>query len=310
MAPSLSLSQRLIPGADQVQLNALTCGSGRLMLFLHGFPEFSGAWTKQLLHFGRRYQAAAIDLRGYNLSSKPEGLEPYALERVVEDIRCVVQALSPHEPAILVGHDWGGILAWTFARAYPEMLDRLIVINGPHPAIFARELSQNPAQRFASSSTMLFRSPDVAEPILAEFDYALLKRMIFRRTARPDAFSEELRAAYVASWRQPNALRCALNYFRAAQNFHEAFGRSWTIQVPTLVLWGDADPLFLSGNLQGLERYVSNLHVQRHPTATHWVVHEEPQWVQTEIEQFLARSPRAVAPQPMEMLHAGGAPRQ
>jgi epoxide hydrolase 4 len=291
MSTPPNIASLQLAGADGVTLNALTCGEGRLVLFLHGFPEFSGAWIPQLAHFGRSNLAAAIDLRGYNRSSKPGKVPAYAISRVVEDIRLVIEALSPNERAILVGHDWGGMAAWAFAREYPAVLDGLVTINAPHPAIFARELSHNPAQRFASSQTMLFRSPGVAETILSEFDYALLKRMLFRRTARPEAFTPEMRAAYVESWKQPGALRSALSYFSAAQNFAETREQVWQINVPTLVLWGEADAMFLSSNLSGLDEYVMNLTIHRHPTATHWVIHEEPEWVHGCIEEFLASRP-------------------
>lgn len=283
----LPLAHQTITSSDGVKLHAVTCGAGRLILFLHGFPEHWEAWSSQLQRFGRENLAAAIDMRGYNLSEKPSEVTAYTLPRLVEDIRCVVDALSPNEPAVIVGHDWGGIAAWAFAREHPDRLDRLIAINAPHPAIFARELADSADQRFASSYALLFRSPTVAEEILASFDYALLRKMVFKRTMKPEAFPEEKRVAYLEAWRQPGALRSALKYYSASQSFAEYRGQNWQIRTPTLVLWGDADPALLTGNLRGLEEYVPELWVQRHPTATHWVTHEEPEWVNTHIEDFI-----------------------
>lgn len=287
------IAQREVLGANGVKLHTHTCGSGSLVLFLHGFPEFGAVWTKQLREFGRDHLAAAIDLRGYGLSDKPTEVSAYSLGKVVEDIRCVIEALSPNQPAIVVGHDWGGIIGWAFARAYPKMVERLIAINAPHPAIFARELVHNRAQRFASSHMLFFRSPGVAEKTLAAFDYALLRRMVFGRTVRPEAFSAEERNAYIESWKSPGALTGGLNYYRASENFRETRLEDWQISVPTLVLWGDADPILLTGNLRGLDLYVPNLTIHRHPTATHWVVHEEPEWVHGCIRDFIRAVPTA-----------------
>lgn len=281
------VSHRKIDGSGGVELHTVVSGSGQLILFLHGFPEFWQAWAPQLRHFGRKFMAAAVDLRGYNLSDKPDDISSYALTHIVEDIRCVVQALSPDKPAIIVGHDWGGIAAWSFAREHPELVDRLIVINGPHPAVFARELAQSAAQRFASSYSLLFRSPEVADEILSAFDYALLRKMVFGRTTKPDAFPEELRSSYLQSWKQPRALRSALKYYSAAHGFSGTRNENWKISVPTLVLWGEADAALLTGNLRGLEDYVAELWVHRHPTATHWIIHEEPAWVNSHIESFI-----------------------
>lgn len=282
----LKLTHREIVGDQGVKLHAVTCGTGPLILFLHGFPECAFAWTPQLREFGRDHLAAAIDLRGYGLSDKPSEVTEYSLSHVVEDIRCVVDALSPKRSAILVGHDWGGIAAWAFARAYPQKVDQLVAINAPHPAIFARELAQNTDQRFASSYMLFFRSPGVAEEVLAAFDFALLRRMVFGRTTRPEAFTAETRQAYLEAWKRPGALTGGLNYYRASNAFRNTRLEDWTITVPTLVLWGEADPVLLTGNLRGLETFVPNLTIHRHPTATHWLVHEEPEWIHQSIRDF------------------------
>lgn len=282
------ITHREIIGAHGVKLHTLTCGTGSLILFLHGFPEFASAWTPQLREFGRDHLAAAIDLRGYGLSDKPTDVAAYSLDHVVEDIRRVIEVLSPSRPAVIVGHDWGGIVSWAFARAHPELLERLVVINGPHPAIYARELAYNTAQRFASSYMLFYRSLGVAEEVLASVDFALLRRMVFGRTNCPEAFTPELRAEYLQSWKRPGALTGALNYFRASQSFRQTRLEDWHISVPSLVLWGEADPILLTGNLRGLEEHVPGLRLHRHPTATHWIVHEEPEWVHTQIREFLA----------------------
>ncbi len=168
---------------------------GDLILFAHGFPEFWYAWKKQLAEFGRSRLAVAPDLRGYNLSSKPGSVEDYELRHLVEDIR----GLAAHfgcggdKKFTLVGHDWGGVVAWAFALVYPDWLERLVVINAPHLAVFRRELAQNPAQRKASEYIQIFRTP-VAETAISAGNYrgAFLDRArarprtrIFHRSGSP-----------------------------------------------------------------------------------------------------------------------------
>ena len=278
-------------GSDQVRLHvALVDGSGgRLILFLHGFPEFWQAWHRQLAHFGADHQAAAMDLRGYNLSDKPKGPRQYALSRLAADVAGVIRLLSPLQPAVLVGHDWGGILAWHVARELPELVSHLVIVNAPHPVLFAREITHSARQMVSSSYAALFMVPGVAELALRAGRFALLRRMVFGTCARPEAFPPELRSAYLEAWRQPGALRGGLSYYRAAHNVRAVFRPSgpWRIHAPTLVLWGDRDPALRLGNLRGLEDLVPGVTVHRHPAATHWIVHEEPGWVHGHIRAFL-----------------------
>lgn len=277
--------------ADGVRLHAATAGdSGPVMLFLHGFPEFWMAWHRQLPEFGRDHRAVALDLRGYNLSDKPRGVAAYALPKIVDDIRHVLRALSPGRPAILVGHDWGGIAAWVLGRESPELLERLIIINAPHPLLFFRELKRTAAQKLASSYAGFFQLPGIAERAVQAFDFAALRKMVFGTSVKAENFSAELRAAYRTAWRQPGAITGGLNYYRNVKALKRLLERDrpWRINVPTLVLWGDQDPALLRGNLVGLDELVAQLTVRRHASATHWIVHEEPEWLHANIRAFLA----------------------
>ncbi|HEV8190223.1 MAG TPA: alpha/beta hydrolase [Ktedonobacterales bacterium] len=273
-----------------MRLHYVAEGQGPLMLFLHGFPEFWYAWKEQLAEFGRDYLAVAPDLRGYNLSDKPAEVEQYAVPRLVEDVRALAGVLNGGQPFTVVAHDWGGIVAWAFAMAHPESLDRLVIVNAPHPAIFQRELQQNPEQQRASSYMLLFREPR-AEALLSENDYARLFRMTF-------PMSDEERAAYLAAWSQPGAITGGLNYYRAARLGPPTGNETssaptpvdparFVVRVPTLVIWGERDPALLTGNLYGLEQFVPNLTVKRIPDGTHWVVHEHPAEVNTAIRAFI-----------------------
>lgn len=148
-----------------VRLHYVTHGAGKLILFLHGFPEFWYAWRHQLTEFGQDHQAVAVDMRGYNLSSRPAAINRYEMPELVEDIRALALHLGASKFA-LVGHDWGGVVAWAFAAAHPDLLESLIIINAPHPILFNRELRENPAQQKASQYIQFFRghSPKASYP--------------------------------------------------------------------------------------------------------------------------------------------------
>jgi epoxide hydrolase 4 len=286
----MSTTDLYLHGSEGIRLHGVAAGEGgRVMLFLHGFPEFWRAWHRQLPEFGRDHRAVAVDLRGYNLSDKPEGVAHYALPKIVDDVRQVLGALSPGARAILVGHDWGGIVGWTLARESPELIERLIIINAPHPLIFHRELKQNPMQQLASSYAGFFQLQGVAEAALRAFDFAALRKMVFGTSAKPGVFPPELRAAYREAWKQPYALTAGLNYYRNLRALRHVITSApdWIINVPTLVLWGEQDPSLRKTNLVGLERFVPRLSIQRHPSATHWIVHEEPEWVHAAIRGFV-----------------------
>jgi epoxide hydrolase 4 len=276
----------------------------KLIVFLHGFPEFWYAWRGQLAEFGRDFIAVAPDMRGYNLSSKPAAVvEEYGVGKLVGDVRALVGHLSAlHQlhanKCFLVGHDWGGLVAWAVAIQCPEVVEKLIIINAPHPKIFERELQENPAQQEASQYMLVFRSPQ-AEAMMSANGFALMQETILGEGIRRGYISEADRKAYVEAWSQPGALTGGLNYYRAAEvgpamkrggkvfnSKHDI--ASFDVKAPTLVIWGESDPYLLTGNLIGLERYVQKLTVERIPDATHWVVHEKPARVNELIRGFLA----------------------
>ncbi len=278
---------------------------GALVLFLHGFPEFWYAWKDQLAAFGRDHRAVAPDLRGYNLSSKPPEVAAYRMARLVEDVRALAARLAPAgdgqpERFILVGHDWGGAVAWAFALSHPALLERLVIINAPHPAIFARELRANPAQQEASRYMLDFRAPD-AEGVLAAGGYAMLLGLMRGRGRHRDFLTGEDRRAYVEAWSQPGALTGGLNYYRATSAAPPAAGEAgeatgpgssldpaaMVVRAPTLVIWGEQDRALLTGNLEGLDRFVPDLTIRRVPDASHWIVHEQPTLVESAIRAFI-----------------------
>jgi pimeloyl-ACP methyl ester carboxylesterase len=282
---------------NRVRLHYVHAGSGPLILFLHGFPEFWYAWKNQLAEFGNDHLAVAPDMRGYNLSSKPADLDQYQMKHLVEDIRALAEHLGSKK-FILVAHDWGGVVAWAFAMAHPECLKKLIVVNAPHPGVFARELRDNPAQQKASEYMLFFRG-DQAESYLAANNCAALVKVVIGDGLKTGAFTEEDKQAYIEAWLQPGALTGGLNYYRAMKTGPPAPGESrenrmaidparLMVKVSTLVIWGEKDTALLTGNLDGLDQFVPDLIIRRVPEGTHWVVHEKPAEVNGHIREFLA----------------------
>jgi len=279
---------------NNIRVHYVTVGKGKLIMFLHGFPEFWYEWKNQLAEFERNYQAVAPDMRGYNLSSKPVEVEQYRMKYLVEDIRALAEHLG-HKKFILVAHDWGGGVAWPFAMRHPEYLEKLIIINAVHPATFIRELRDNPAQQKASQYILVYRT-DEAEDILAGNNYAILVDNLLEDGIRQGYFTEEDKKAYIKAWSQPGALTGGLNYYRAA-HLGSFTGESdvslsvdpslFMVNVPTLVIWGEKDKWLLTGNLEGLEKYVPDLAIKRIPDGSHWVIHEKPGLVNTYIREFI-----------------------
>ena len=278
----------------KIRLHYVTAGKGRLIMFLHGFPEFWYEWKNQLAEFGRDYQAVAPDMRGYNLSSKPAEVEQYRMKYLINDVRALAEHLG-HKRFILVAHDWGGGVAWPFAMRHPEYLEKLVIINAVHPIIFMRELRDNPAQQKASQYILVYRTPG-AEEILSRNNYALPASNLLEDGLKQGYFTEEDKKAYIEAWSQPGALTGGLNYYRAAHlgsftgesdNILSADPSLFTVKVPTLVVWGERDRWLLVGNLEGLETYVPNLTVKRIPDGSHWVIHEKPVLVNSYIREFV-----------------------
>ena len=281
-----------------IDIHYAACGrtDKPLMLFVHGFPEFWFAWAPMLVDFGHDYHAVAIDLRGFNLSSKPEDPKAYRAKEVIEDLRQLIPALG-HNHAVLVAHDWGGAVAWNFATAHPALLKALVIVNAAHTAQFARLLTYNAAQQAASAYMLMFRGHH-AEDLLARNRFAYLRAMLQSSTPHADWLDADTESRYVEAWSQPGALSGGLAYYRATP-LHPPTAREpgaaglnlrdadYQVAVKTLVLWGERDPYLLPALLDGLERFVPDLTVVRDPESSHWMVHEQPERVITQVRAFL-----------------------
>lgn len=275
--------------ANGVRLHYVEQGEGPLILFLHGFPEFWYGWKELLPEFAKDHHAVAVDMRGYNLSAMPEGVDAYQVPVLVEDIRALAEMMGVKK-FVLAGHDWGGVIAWHFASAHPEMLEKLVIINAPHPTVFARELAHNPEQQKASGYFNLFCTA-AAETVLSQNEYAVLQQVVFG-----GAWASDIdRKKYLDCWRR--GLTGGLNYYRAADlksilsgekpDARQSLRPGSPLAVPTLVIWGEKDIALSTGNLEGLDEHVENLKIQRVPQAGHFVVHEQPALVIQTMRQFL-----------------------
>lgn len=296
---SASKFQSQYADVNGVRLHYISVGHGKLIMFVHGFPEFWGEWENQLIEFGKDHQAVALDMRGYNLSSKPANLDAYHAKYLIDDLKALAEHLG-HQKIILVAHDWGGAAAWSAAMRDPDWVEKLIIINSPHPAIFARELLNNPDQQAASQYMLLFRSAK-AEQVLSRNNYAGLLDMVTQFGSKWD-MDDNTRQKYIAAWSQPGALTGGLNYYRASPLYPPTTPEDeekikgildlpremLVVKVPTLVIWGEQDRALLAGNLDGLESYVENLIVHRIPDGSHWVSHEQPERVNAMIREFLS----------------------
>ncbi len=261
---------------------------GKLMLFAHGFPEFWYCWRQLLPEFARDHHAVAPDMRGYNLTSKPPRVEDYDINVLIEDLGALAKHLG-YERFTLVAHDWGGGVAWSLAIKKPQWLDRLIIINSPHPTVFERELNTNPAQQKASMYTRHFQSPKVEGMLMAN-DYKGLQDICLTAGLKEGHVTEADRQEYLKAWSQPGAVTGMLNYYRAAKmgppvapgetarSFETGIPNP-VVKVPTLVVWAEQDPHLMVTNLDGLEAYVPDLTVRRIPDSGHWVITDQPQTV-------------------------------
>lgn len=289
----------------------LSCrGTGQrgrpLLLFLHGFPEGAFVWDALMAHFAQPenggFRCVAPNLRGFERSSAPAAVADYRPEHLLRDVMALAQLEHPQGQAhSLIGHDWGGAIAWAAAHAAPECIQRLIIVNAPHPATFARELQTNPAQQQASAYMHFLARPD-AEALLAEDDYRRLWPFFTNMGAGADGLgwlTEAVRDRYRQVW--DRGLTGACNLYRVtplkppppdaphAPVPQPPPGRVRVTQ-PTLVLWALEDTALLPQLLDGLEQHVPDLRVQRLSGATHWVVHEQPQLLARHMAEFLTET--------------------
>lgn len=273
-----------------LRLHWVEAGEGPLVLLLHGFPELWLAWRKQIPALAASgFRAVAPDLRGYNLSEKPRGVASYRMEKLAGDVANLVRHLG-YERTFLVGHDWGGAIAWCVPALHPGLVERLAILNAPHPVLFKRKLGTL-AQARRSSYVFFFQLPFLPERSLTRHRAGFLKGMLRRDPVTSGAFSPEEIEAYREAFLRPGAATAAINYYRAAFRGGTripGFRRSLD-GVPTLVLWGERDRYLGPELLDGLDALVPDLRLVRIPDASHWLPSDAPDLVNAELTAFFTR---------------------
>ena len=293
MAPAPFVAHRYADLAG-VRLHYVEAGEGPLVVLLHGFPEFWFSWRFQIPALAEAgFRVVAPDMRGYNLSDKPKGVGSYALERLAGDVERLVGALG-EERAVVVGHDWGGIVAWAVAILHPERVERLAILNVPHPERLSRGL-RTPRQLLKSSYAFFFQIPWLPEKVLRAGDFAILRSVLRNDPVRPGTFGGEDIDRYVEALSRPGALTAAINYYRALARRAPAVARALRrrIEAPVMVIWGQRD-LFLVPELARPDpAWVPDARVERLPDASHWVQQDRPEKVNALLLDFLEVQPQA-----------------
>ncbi|NER81355.1 MAG: alpha/beta hydrolase [Leptolyngbya sp. SIO1D8] len=274
---------------QNIRLHYVTQGSGPLMLLLHGFPEFWYAWRHQIPVFAEHYTVVALDLRGYNDSDKPAEVSAYAMPELIKDIEGVITGLG-YERCVLVGHDWGGAIAWQMAYNHPECIEKLIILNCPHPQRFAEGWSSLPMQWLRSLYIGFFQLPWLPETILQMNDYQFIAQAFEAMTVNRSAISETDIQTYKTAIAKPGALTAGLNYYRNLLNGSQQ-QQAWPIlEVPTLLIWGEDDPAFEQALAEETEKYVRDFHLRFISNCGHWVSQEYPDLVNQYMAAFLKMS--------------------
>ncbi len=262
-----------------------------LLLCLHGFPEYWGAWRDLMPLLAERFRVVAPDQRGYGKSAKPEGVEAYQTRHLVADMAALANHLSPDRPLLLFGHDWGASVAYAYAFRYPDRLLGLVIANGVHPVTFQRAIIEDPQQRAASQYMSRLRE-DGFEARMQEDGFARTLNMIEGFSAA-GWMGEATRQAYRGAWSGEGTMTAMLNWYRASPvvvpptdvPVQSLAGKvpvldlpadAVRVRVPHLVIWGERDEALRPSCLGGLERYAADLTIHKTPAAGHWILHERP----------------------------------
>ena len=292
---------RRIPLATGVTLEVAVGGpeGAEPIILLHGFPELHRTWRAVAPELARDFRVIAPDQRGFAGSDKPDGVEAYKADRIVEDVIALADALGLKR-FTLVGHDWGGAVSWFAALRHPDRIARLVVVNAPHPLVFQKSLIEDGAQRAASQYINAFRGEWMEQGIAAMGLPAFFEKGFGNHVDLASVPAEE-RQAYLDQWARPGALTAMLNWYRASEIVVPAAGEkaeapAWTkapfphVTVPTLVIWGLGDKALLPIQLGGLDGLVDDLRIAATPEAGHFIPWEYPEFVIAAIRDFIAET--------------------
>ncbi len=280
--------------ASGLNMQVARAGSGPLVVMLHGFPECWYSWRHQMRALSANFECVAPDLRGYGETDAPRGVEAYALDLLVGDVVDLIEAMG-RKRAIVVGHDWGGAIAWATALKRPEVVERLVVMNCPHPAKFRAALSRNVRQMMRSWYILFFQIPFIPDAMLRMFDARAVARALRQTAVQKNAFSDADLEMFRKTFRSPYAATAALNYYRSifrSTIFHSRQADAWIerrIAAPTMLLWGEQDVALgkeLTYDMEPLFKGPFELHYVA--DSGHWVQQERPELVNDYLNRFLA----------------------
>jgi pimeloyl-ACP methyl ester carboxylesterase len=275
-----------------VRLHYVEAGKGPLVLLLHGFPEFWYGWHNQIPALAAAgFRVVAPDLRGYNLSDKPDGVGAYDADKLATDVRDLVRERGA-DRALIAGHDWGAIVAWWVAMRHPDVVERLAILNVPHPRRMMEGL-RSPAQLRRSWYIFFFQLPFVPERLLGARGAQGLRQALVRG-ANPGSFSDADLDRYVEAWERPGAITAMLNWYRAAirRSPRRTLQRLRPIAAPTVVIWGEQDVALGAELAEPRAEDVPGLEaVVRLPHASHFVQHDDPERVNAVLTAFFRGEP-------------------
>jgi epoxide hydrolase 4 len=279
---------------NHIRLHCVVQGEGDLVVLLHGFPEFWYSWRYQIPALAKHFKVVVPDLRGYNDSDKPKS--GYDIDTLARDVRGLVHSLG-YDKAHIVGHDWGGAIAWQVAHQFPTLLNRLAVLNAPHPQRFIQDIVSNLDQLRRSWYVLAFQVPGLPEWLIQQNLKTVVKNLFQGQCIRKGAFTTRDTEIYQAALEKPGVLAAVMNYYRqllSPQAWMQA-GLSLRqinpITAPTLVLWGEEDAFLSQKVLDGLDKLVkASFYLKRLPECGHWVQQEAPQTVNRELLDFLRQS--------------------
>ncbi|XP_063952785.1 epoxide hydrolase 3-like [Lytechinus pictus] len=252
-----------------------------LMLFLHGFPECWYSWRHQIKEFNKDYYCVSFDMRGVGESDAPLGVKNYSIDELVSDVSELVKVLG-YTSCVVVGHDWGGAIAWEFASRYPDLVEKLINMNIPHLERFREVMESGTSQLFMSWYIMFFQLPRLPEILISMGDYAMIKA-----ACKKGPTTDEDIEAFKYSMSRPGRITSFLNYYRAMVRYPPKDGRD-KIQCPTLLIWGTGDTALHTDNSYGTEKFCEDLTVERIEGGDHFIQQERPNEVNEIMRKYLA----------------------
>jgi len=272
---------------NNIRMHYVTFGQGKLLILLHGFPEFWYSWRFQINELGKYFRVVAPDLRGYNKTDKPKGVENYKINILIQDILGLVEGLEESK-AVIIGHDWGGALSWEFAKCFPNKTEKLVILNCPPISVLQEEILKNKDQARRSQYIMFFQTPEVPEKSFSARNYELLRSTYTNMAIKKELWDDDTLNKYVKALELPS-IACGINYYRASYKFPLSTKQSkLKVQCPTLVIWGEQDKALSIKLTEYFSDIVEGIYMIKFiPTAGHWVQLEEPELVNKYILEFL-----------------------